>query len=148
MIDHSSSEATTQILQILLTFSSTAHGAHELLELDPEAISPMLELSVQQPLVLEILHHTFLVGVTLEDVSHEMICSKLNEAISALIRSFRNAETTQLFIFLDNLLDNVPAWVRVFMRQDVLVDAKFRNSRFSTLHHGCLPWLQLSILPL
>lgn len=134
-------------MQILLTFSSTARGAHELLELDPEAISPMLELSVQQTLLLEILHHIFLVGVTLEDVSHEMICSKLNEAISALLRNSRNAETTQLFIFLDNLLDSLPAWVRVFMGQNVLVDADLRNSRFSTLHHGCLPWLQLSILP-
>lgn len=112
-------------MQILLTLCSTARGAHELLELDNEALSPLLELSVQQPLVLEILRHAFLVGVTLDDVSHEVIPSKLHETISALIRSFRNAETTQLYSFLDDLLNNVPSWVRVIVRQEERLDADF-----------------------
>jgi len=114
-------------LRSLLTFSSSARGAHELLELDTEALSPLLELSVQQPLGLEIFQHAFLVGVSLEDVSHEVISSKQNEVIAALIRSFRNAETTPLFVFLDNLLNSAPLWVRTFTRREGLVEADFRR---------------------
>ena len=77
-----------------------------------EALSSLLELSVQQPLALEILRHAFLVGVTLEDVSHEVISAKLNETISALVRIFKNSKTTQLFVFFDDLLNNLPSWVR------------------------------------
>jgi len=87
----------------------------------------MLELSVQQPLVLGILQHAFLVGVKLEDVSQEVISSKQNETISALIRRFKNAETTQFFIFLDNLLNKAPSWVRMFLRQERHVEADFRH---------------------
>lgn len=87
----------------------------------------MLELSVQQPLVLGILQNAFLVRVKLEDVSHEVISSKQNETITALIRRFGNAETTQFFIFLDNLLNKASSWVRTFLRQEGHVEADSRH---------------------
>ncbi|MCJ1364914.1 hypothetical protein MMC16_004031 [Acarospora aff. strigata] len=107
----SSSEAITQILQILLTFSSEAHGAQRLLGLDTEAISPLLELNLQQALVLEVFQRAFLIVSALDDVSQTPLCQTLHEIISALLNSFRDTECTQLFDFINHLLNNVPPWI-------------------------------------
>lgn len=108
---YSSSDTTRQILQILLTYSSNINGARALLKLDLEEISPLLEISLQEPSVLDIIRHAFMNAVRGDDSSKDSANSRLDGIISALIRSFRNADPTNLFDFLESLVTELPSSV-------------------------------------
>lgn len=72
--------------------------------------------------MLDIIKHALLTRITAGHVSHNTMRQTIEETISALVRSFRGAEPTHLFLCLDDILDGVPSWVELLhCINDVLV---------------------------
>ncbi|KAI9880191.1 MAG: hypothetical protein M1830_004777 [Pleopsidium flavum] len=105
------SESCGNVKMVLLTFASEIHGACELLDLDLEDSTALYEICVQEPLALDVIKHAFITRTTVNNVSHELMRVRLDETVSGLIRNFRDAEPTRLFVCLNDVFNGVPSWI-------------------------------------
>ena len=104
---NSSPETTELILQTLLTFVSQVQGASELLRTDD--LTPLTEIAVQHPLVLDILGFTWINTSTI--VPHTVLES-IDRVIPSLIIIFRDTDAVTFIKFLGSLLPKLVPQVK------------------------------------
>ncbi|KZF21615.1 DUF1941-domain-containing protein [Xylona heveae TC161] len=104
-LTRSSPETTTQILQVLLAFSSTTAGASTLFHVDD--LSPLLEITPQDRLALDVIQYALVNGITSDDAS-ETEKQRFEAIISSLVLSFRDAPADLLLETLADLFMRLP----------------------------------------
>ncbi|XMA20187.1 hypothetical protein WAI453_012978 [Rhynchosporium graminicola] len=110
-------ETTKLILQTILTTVSHTEGALELLAI--EDLTPLLEISNQYPLVLEIIGYSWINALT-SQLQVEAVRNSINQVIPTLIANFRGTDAVTFIGFVGNTLPKLeseavprnPKWLK------------------------------------
>ena len=105
----SDAKTTTQILQVLLTFASNPKGVAGLWAV--EDLSPLLEMSNQPPLVMDIVKYMTIYGCAQPEL-RSPIAEKLDSIVSVFSLAFRHTKTNVLLQFLAEVLPQVTPEVK------------------------------------
>ena len=97
-------ETTKLILQTLLTISSQTEGALELLVV--EDLSPLTEIAVENPLVLEILKFSW-TNATRSDSEVDRVRKRIDSTIPILVNVFRGTDAVTFINFSGSLLSTI-----------------------------------------
>ncbi|KAL2064316.1 hypothetical protein VTL71DRAFT_4810 [Oculimacula yallundae] len=110
-------ETTKLILQTILTIVSQTEGALELMAI--QDLTPLLEISNQYPLALEILSFTWINASTIQ-LEVEAVRKSINQVIPALIISFKGTDAVTFLSFIGSTLPKLeieavpqnPKWLK------------------------------------
>lgn len=83
-------------------------GASELL--DCEDISPLTEIAVQQPMVLDIFSSS-LSNLASQSTENQKIALKMDTIVTSLVLSFRDTDAVTLLSFIGDILPKLPSEV-------------------------------------
>jgi len=117
---YSSKETTGIILKTLLSLVSSPEGAAIFVHLDPEQISPLLEISPENSEVMSILQWSWQLGPSTvhDSQARDHIRQNIEQCIQALVSAFHGTDGTVLLEFLPilsslelDLIPKTPTWL-------------------------------------
>lgn len=99
---NSSKETTEIILKTLLSLVSSPEGAAIFVQLDLEQISPLLEISPENPNVMTILQWSWQLGPSTvhDSQARDQVRQNIEQCMQALVSAFHGTDGTILLEFL------------------------------------------------
>ncbi|KAH8591749.1 Neurochondrin-domain-containing protein [Bisporella sp. PMI_857] len=101
----SPAETTQLILQTVATITSQPEGALEMLNF--EDTSPLTEIALQHPLVLDILGFTWINASTIESKAL-VVQARIDKTMPILLKIFEGTDAVTLLAFAETLLSSIP----------------------------------------